>query len=129
MNLSQIKGLLSGITETPWTAYSIMRHVNSPSYVVGADGSYVAGSMTGDGVTKQNSALVTAAPLLAKELERLYGREPEVKDYSIHEVKDGVVYDVEELVVLDVEAGYFTADEAEDIARAMLSAANKVRGK
>lgn len=104
-----------------------MRHPGSPTYIVDADGEYVAGSATGDGVVSKNSNLIAAAPLLAQKLLFLYSREPEQQEYEIHKVKSGLVYDVEGLVTIDIEGGYFSPDEAVDIARALLDSAERAR--
>ena len=127
MKPSTLRNLLKNAGKAPWSAYAIMRHPGSPTYIVDADGEYVAGSQMGDGVASKNSNLVAAAPLLAQKLLFLYSREPEQKEYEIHEVKDGVVYDVEGLVTIDIEPGYFSTAEAIDIARALLDSAERAR--
>lgn len=127
MKPSVLRNLLKNAGKAPWSAYAIMRHPDSPTYIVDADGEYVAGSATGDGVVNKNSSLITAAPLLAQKLLFLYSREPEQQEYEIHKVKDGLIYDVENLVALDIEGGYFSPDEAVDIARALLDSAERAR--
>lgn len=124
---STLRKLLKNAGKAPWSAYAIMRHPSSPTYVVDADGEYVAGSATGDGVVSKNSNLIAAAPLLAQKLLFLYSREPEQEEYEIHEVKNGLVYDAEGLVAIDIEAEYYTPDEAVDIARALLDSAERAR--
>ena len=127
MKPSTLRNLLKNAGKAPWSAYAIMRHPGSPTYIVDADGEYVAGSQMGDGVVSKNSNLITAAPLLAQKLLFLYSREPEQEEYEIHEVKNGLVYGVENLVAIDIEADYYTPDEAEDIARALLDSAERAR--
>ena len=127
MKPSTLRNLLKNAGKAPWSAYAIMRHPGSPTYIVDADGEYVAGSQMGDGVVSKNSNLITAAPLLAQNLLFLYSREPEQEEYEIHEVKNGLVYGVENLVAIDIEADYYTPDEAEDIARALLDSAERAR--
>lgn len=122
---STLRNLLKNAGKAPWSAYAIMRHPGSPAYIVDADGEYVAGSEMGDGVVGKNSNLIAAAPLLAQKLLFLYSREPEQEKYEIHEVKDGLVYDVEGLVAIDIEPGYFSPNEAVDIARALLDSAER----
>lgn len=127
MKPNTLRSLLKNTGKLPWTAYSIMRHPGSPTYIVDAEGELVAGNSMGEGVVKKNSDLITAAPLLANKLLFLYSREPEQQEYQIHNVKDGVVYDVEGLVTIDIEGGYFTPDEAVDVARALLNSAERAR--
>lgn len=127
MKPSVLRNLLKNAGKAPWSAYAIMRHPGSPTYIVDADGEYVAGSEMGDGVVSKNSNLITAAPLLAQKLLFLYSREPEQKEHGIHEVKNGLVYEVENYVAIDIEAVYYTPDEAEDIARALLDSAERGR--
>src|SRR5699024_8366776 len=122
---STLRNLLKNAGKAPWSAYAIMRHPGSPTYIVDADGEYVGGRQMGDGVVSKNRNMITAAQLLAQKLLFLYIREPEEQKYEIHEVKNGLVYDVENLVAIDIEAEYYTPDEAVDIARALLDSAER----
>lgn len=128
----QARELLDGSTPGPWTAYGIMRHPETPTYIVGPDGQQIAGSMMGDGVEHRDSDLVRAAPQLAETVAWLYGREydeGEGPDESKTYYGNGIWY-IEADPEQGVSLGYdlyrgMTPDEAVDLARALLAAAEE----
>ena len=120
----QARDLLDGSTPGPWTAYGIMRHPETPTCIVGPDGQQIAGSMMGDGVEHRDSDLVKAAPQLAETIAWLYGREPD--EGGVHSAGLTEVFGADDGIVVEGLAT-LTLDEAEDLARAILSAVEKAR--
>ena len=127
--------MLEKATPWPWKAFSQMRHIGSPSYIVDANDNAVAGEMLGSGVEHGNSEIITKAPELAATLAWLYGREHNVEkgDSYVWNLGGGWgVATLDDLIYIgnaDQQIVCDTLEEAEDMARYLLNASEKIKAR
>ena len=132
----QARELLDGTIDGPWSVEVHKRH----DIIASPVGYAVASNEDSPEDGRANSELLAAAPALAEAVAWLYGREPDGPGPHFHRGRMGE-YDQEavashpEADVVEVYAAhdhgqasaFLTPDEAVDLARALLAAAEEAR--